>query len=420
MSAILRAPSRVFRWWLQAPADLTARERWYYGAALVAHPASVIGHGSAILVFWYWGIWQMALFNVGSVIVWIGMGFLLRRRLFALNFFILAAETTSHAVLATMFLGWASGAQLYLILVAIATVLAPIGALAMSAYVALSAVAFIAVYMWCATHAPWAQVDKHQLAIFQAVVATHVFGIGALVVGYVRRIATTAEAALEAEHERSENLLKNVLPETIASRLKSGSSRIAEGFSEASILFADVVGFTELCARAPATTVVDMLDELFSAFDRLVDDLRLEKIKTIGDCYMVAAGVPEPRADHAEALADLAIAFLDTIKSHNELHDSGLNLRIGIHSGPVIAGVIGKRRFLYDMWGDSVNTAARLESHSEPGKIQVSHATYLLLRERFLLAERGIVTIKSLGEMRTYWLLGRTTPSCLSAQSARS
>jgi class 3 adenylate cyclase len=233
---------------------------------------------------------------------------------------------------------------------------------------------------------------------------------------YVKGIATRAEADLELANERSENLLRNVLPQAIAERLKEAPTRIAESFDAASVLFADVVGFTEICSSTPAANVVDLLDELFSAFDLLVARFGLEKIKTIGDCYMVAAGVPTARTDHADAIADLALAMLEILAARNEASGASLRLRIGIHSGPVIAGVIGKSRFLYDLWGDTVNIAARMESHGESGRIQVSDATERLLSDRFSRAERGVVSVKGKGDMNTYWLVGRMPSTLLQTE----
>jgi class 3 adenylate cyclase len=389
---------------IEVPRDLAARERWYYSAAAVGNPASIVGHAAFALVFWYWGIWQMALYNVGAVVLWAATTVLLRKRTFALHFFVLAAELTCHAILATLFLGWLGGAQYYLILVPITAVLAPSRIQTTAVYSLLAACSFVALYWWLSDHAPWARIDATQLAAAQTFCALHVFATVAIIVLYVKGIATRAEAELEAANERSEELLQNVLPQAIVARLKETPSRIAESFEAASVLFADVVGFTEICSSTPAANVVDLLDELFSAFDILVARFGLEKIKTIGDCYMVAAGVPAARSDHADALADLALAMLETVASRNAVSGTSLSLRIGIHSGPVIAGVIGKSRFLYDLWGDTVNVAARMESHGESGKIQVSDATARLLSDRFSRAQRGIVSVKGKGDMNTYWL----------------
>jgi len=187
-----------------------------------------------------------------------------------------------------------------------------------------------------------------------------------------------ALAALRVEQAKAENLLLNILPRSIADRLKAQNQPIADQIGSASILFADVVDFTPWSERLPPAEVVGYLDHLFRRFDDLAERHGLEKIKTIGDCYMVAAGVPTPRPDHARALALMALDMLDVMRSDDEVGQLGLELRVGINSGPVVAGVIGRKRFLYDLWGDAVNTASRMESHGTPGRIQITRATYEL------------------------------------------
>jgi guanylate cyclase len=204
---------------------------------------------------------------------------------------------------------------------------------------------------------------------------------------------------------RADNLLLNILPRSIADRLKAETRTIADQFSSASILFADVVDFTPLAERLPPGEVVGMLDRLFSHFDVLADRHGLEKIKTIGDCYMVAAGVPSPRPDHARALALMAFDMQTAMRSVDEVGQLGLELRIGINSGPVVAGVIGRKRFLYDLWGDAVNTASRMESHGASGRIQITRATKELLDDEFVCEPRGTIPIKGKGEIETWYLL---------------
>jgi adenylate cyclase len=210
----------------------------------------------------------------------------------------------------------------------------------------------------------------------------------------------------EKERAKSERLLLNVLPTPVAARLRDSHGTIADAFEEVTVLFADIVDFTTMSAAAAPEQVVDLLNGLFSRFDRLAERHGLEKIKTIGDAYMVAGGLPVARPDHAEAVADMAldmVAELDAV-------DQGLGsiqLRIGIDTGPVVAGVIGIRRFIYDLWGHTVNSASRMESHGIPGTIQVTERTYSRLRDRYDLVERGAIPVKGKGEMRTWLLKGR-------------
>jgi adenylate cyclase len=215
-----------------------------------------------------------------------------------------------------------------------------------------------------------------------------------------------ALAALRAEQEKSEALLLSILPRPIAERLKATDEPIADDIDGASILFADVVGFTPLSQRLPAADTVGILDQLFSRFDELVERHGLEKIKTVGDCYMAAAGVPDPRHDHARRAALLALDMRDAVASSTVAGQPGLELRIGVNSGPVVAGVIGRKRFLYDLWGDAVNTANRMESHGTPGEIQITRETYELLKDEFVCRPRGTIMVKGKGEMETWYLEG--------------
>ena len=211
----------------------------------------------------------------------------------------------------------------------------------------------------------------------------------------------------KAERLRAEALLLNILPEEIAPRLKADEGTIADQFDSASVLFADMVGSTPLFARLSADEAVDWLNQVFSAFDRLVAESGLEKIRTIGDNYMVAAGVPTRRPDHAPALIDLALEMRKTVEELPPRNGRRIGFRFGIHTGPVVAGVIGTRKFQYDVWGDTVNTASRMESHGETGKIHITGATRALCGDAFEYEPRGEVEIKGKGRMETWFVVGR-------------
>ena len=239
--------------------------------------------------------------------------------------------------------------------------------------------------------------------------ATSAAGINLIALGVVIMAITLYFVSQRDRYQKeSDDLLHNILPDEIATRLKTDTAMIADAFPSASVLFADVVGFTPMTAAMSPPELVDLLNAVFTTFDQFVEELGLEKIKTVGDEYMVAAGVPVPRPDHAHALADLAIRIRDHV-STNEFDGHTLSLRIGINSGPVVAGIIGTHKFSYDMWGDTVNTASRMESEGIPGDVQVSHATYQLIRDRYECMSRGIIPIKGKGEMETYILSGRRT-----------
>jgi class 3 adenylate cyclase len=217
-----------------------------------------------------------------------------------------------------------------------------------------------------------------------------------------------AEEALAAEHARSEALLMNLLPEEIAMRLKERPGEvIADGLPAVTLLFADIVDFTPRSATRPPAEVVSFLNQIFSRFDELTAERGVEKIKTIGDAYMVAAGLPMARGDHAEVIADMALAMQAAVTELSDQMGEAVNLRIGIHSGPAIAGVIGTSKVFYDVWGDTVNTASRMESHGAPGRIQVTSATHALLGDGFVFDDRGVIDIKGKGPVKTYWLIGR-------------
>ena len=224
---------------------------------------------------------------------------------------------------------------------------------------------------------------------------------------YFVRARERALAELEVERAKSERLLLNVLPASVADRLKESDQVIADGFDAATVLFADIVGFTPLAQDLPPADAVVLLDRVFAGWDKLVEGHGVEKIKTIGDAYMVAGGLPTPRRDHAEAIADLALEM--GAEAERCAGESGLpiEVRIGIDTGPVVAGVIGRAKFTYDLWGDTVNTASRMESHGIPGAIQVTERAYERLRDRYELRRRGTIEVKGKGPMTTYLLVGR-------------
>jgi adenylate cyclase len=241
-------------------------------------------------------------------------------------------------------------------------------------------------------------------------------------VWYAMREIDRAETAMELEYARSEALLDNMLPASIANRLKDPDHDvIADKYDDASILFADIAGFTARASDISPADLVRFLDELYSGFDRLVDQHGLEKIKTSGDSYMVVSGVPEPRPDHLHAIAELALDMAESVAVLVDRDSEPVPLRIGIGAGPVVAGVVGARRFFYDVWGDAVNVASRMESTDAVGRIQVPDAVYQRLRDDFEFEERGDVAIKGKGVMHTWYLTGRRRPdSCHESLRAAS
>jgi adenylate cyclase len=212
---------------------------------------------------------------------------------------------------------------------------------------------------------------------------------------------------LHIEQMKSEKLMLNILPKPIADRLKKGEKNIAGSYPEVTVLFSDLVGFTKMSAKKTAPELVKLLNDIFSRFDKRAELLGLEKIKTIGDAYMAVGGLPIPRSDHAEIVADMALGMYQDLADFNQANQQEIQMRIGIHSGPVVAGVIGFTKFSYDLWGNTVNTASRMESTSGNGRIQVSAITHELLKEHFVLEERELIECKGLGPMLTSYVNAR-------------
>lgn len=224
----------------------------------------------------------------------------------------------------------------------------------------------------------------------------------------LRRKEFLGRKALEAERRKSERLLLNILPAPIAKRLKEREQAIADSFDDVTVLFADIVGFTPLSESVTPKELVDLLNEIFSSFDELAERHGLEKIKTIGDAYMAAGGLPEPRPGHDRAVAEMALEMRARVAESARRQGHPLEIRIGLHAGPVVAGVIGRSKFVYDLWGDTVNTASRMESSGVPGEIQVTEDIRARLAEDFVFEERGEIEVKGKGRIRTFLLVGHS------------
>jgi adenylate cyclase len=224
---------------------------------------------------------------------------------------------------------------------------------------------------------------------------------------YIHNTFQKTEISFQLEFDKSENLLKNILPLSIIQKLRENPDTIAERFDDCTILFSDIVGFTQMSKNMSAADVVFLLNEVFSRFDDLAEKYNLEKIKTIGDAYMIVGGLPVPDDKHAERVATFALEMLEVIREYREKNNIELELRIGINSGSAVAGVIGKKKFIYDLWGDSVNTASRMESHGLPGQIQVSESTYSQIKDLFQFEDRGKMELKGLGMVQSYLLTAK-------------
>ena len=214
----------------------------------------------------------------------------------------------------------------------------------------------------------------------------------------------TQRQVIEQKNSENAKLLLNILPEPIAERLKSGESQIADAFPSASVIFTDLVGFTAWSQGRPPMEVLSMLDELFGSFDEFATTLEVEKIKTIGDAYMAVCGLPTPNEDHARVMASLALGVLQRLDDFNQRKGTNLKMRVGLHCGPVVAGVIGTSKFIYDLWGETVNMASRMESTGLPNEIQISQAFYDALEGAYETVLRGEIEVKGAGKMKTYLL----------------
>jgi adenylate cyclase len=323
-------------------------------------------------------------------------------------FFFLLLVTLAHLTTTAMMLGLGTGIFLFLFIVpVVGTLFAPaeIPVAKWVAVVAGIAAPVVVVSLRPPVPEPIAGTWIETTLLVTSVISTLAFATG---VGlYFRRLVERAESDLQKAHELTEQLLLNVLPPQIAERLKAGEQVIADRREEVSILFADLVGSTALADRLSADELVGLLNQVFTPFDDLAEELGLEKIKTVGDAYMVVGGLPVPRVDHLEAVVEMALRMREEISRHVVEGHGQLQMRFGIHTGAVVAGVIGKRKFSYDLWGDTVNVAARMEAHGIPDEIQVTAEARRRLDGRYRFEARGPVEVKGKGVMETYLLKSR-------------
>lgn len=395
--------------------------RPYFRAVLTlnyCYFACILIHLFLIPLFVWIGETGLALFNVGSVVLFAVCLYLNAwRGVYRLPVLLATAEILVHASIAVIIFGWDAGFHYYVLALGVSTFIIPWWSVAGKlGLVALVALVSVALRLYSRAHEPLTLLDPDVIQLLYLANLLTLFGSLGLIGFAVSRSAVRAEENLDVERRRSEELLHNILPIVIAERLKSSPAVIADRFEEVTILFCDLVGFTPMSEAAPAEEVVSLLNRIFSAFDVLADEHGLEKIKTIGDAYMVAGGLPRPRADHAALVADFALAIRARLAEIEVETGRSLSARIGLHSGTVIAGVIGSRKFAYDVWGDTVNTASRMESQGKPGEIQLTEETRLLLGDDFVCDERGLLDIKGKGAMRTFWLRDRRHDESAPAQ----
>jgi adenylate cyclase len=366
------------------------------------------------------GLWKVATVNALAAPLWAAIPLLHRVGPWAAPP-VLLAFAYAYFFVVIFLLGTGTGMQLYYLAGAALTVLFfGTEQIALASVFSVAAAAFIITLQLLVPYNTGLQSSATQFGNFIAtVVASCVILL--LIVFYALREAARAEAAAEREYERSESLLVNILPAPVAARLKDQpESIIADEFADASILFADMAGFTARASDTSPNDLVQFLNRVFTDFDRLVERHGLEKIKTTGDAYMVVSGVPVPRPDHTQALAQLALEMRDAATELRDPNGCSVPIRIGIASGPVVAGVVGTRKFFYDIWGDAVNVASRMESTGVAGRIQVSQQTYERLRDDFVLEAHGEIDVRGKGRMRTWFLVDRKADAAAPTMSDAS
>jgi guanylate cyclase len=386
--------------------DLRIRRMIFVGASL-GGVLSLIGYGvvfgvfgaplAAAVMFAYWGICLLNLTAFGVA-----------RRCFETFLSVLLVTHMIASLLITLVLGGLIPSAMH----AVWGLLGPLGAIvvygprtALGWFAGYAALIAAGIYVSYGIQIPVNALDPE---VISALMGVNIIGASAFAFGILYYFVQQRDLAfglLHGERERSEELLLNILPKEVVAVLKNQPRIIADHFAGATILFADVVNFTPISARLSPTELVDLLNEVFSHFDALVEKYGVEKIKTIGDCYMVASGVPRPRSDHAHVLTRLALEMRDFV-NQREFYGDKLSLRIGLNSGPVVAGVIGRKKFIYDLWGDAVNTASRMESHGSSGVIQITRATYDLIKDRFRCEYLGALAIKGKGAMDVWQVCG--------------
>lgn len=373
--------------------------------ATVTIPLALIIHLLYIPLFYWMELPVLVVYNMVSTGAWFLVLHLVRRVRFNEAWCVFTTEIFIQAILCVLYAGWAFGYQYYLFtLVGISFLLPNNSKLSMTIAV-LAILEFGVLALW-ANDSP-TNLTTPFMFTCRVVNSCCAFAILLFIETFHQKIILETEQKLGAAMATNEELLQNVFPHKILETLKDQKGIIAERFESATVLFADIVNFTPLSEKLSAIEIVYLLDKLFSRFDGLVRIHGLEKIKTIGDAYMVASGVPVRVDNHAELMADFALDFLDCLEQFNRENNLSLQMRIGINSGPVVAGVIGKWKFLYDLWGDCVNTAARMEGHGVPGEIQITENTRNLIMDQFEIQERGTIDIKGKGMMKTYLLKGR-------------
>ena len=400
---------RAVGWFTRPPAHVSPELVRYYIYWKIFYVIAAIGHFFTLILFLRTGVTFMAVFNVFSVVLFISALVLLERGRYRIAFWAAIAELVLHGIAATVCVGPLYGFQNYPFLVVILLFIQPFYAMRVSILGAAAVLASAALVMSHAiSHEPLYIMPEDQRAFLSAMaMVTWPFYVLLMVLPFVRASAR-AEREIQAAYGESESLLLNILPAPIAARLKASEGMIADDHDKVAVLFADIAGFTQMSGRLKPAELVSLLNDVFNAIDEVVARHGAEKIKTIGDAYMVAAGLPLEDPDPEATIAQLALDMVDVVSRFQDpITGEPVRIRIGINAGAVVAGVIGNRKFAYDLWGDAVNVAARMEATGEIGRIQAPDTLAAALSDRFTFEPRGEIEVKGKGMMRTSFLTGR-------------
>ncbi|MEM7429189.1 MAG: adenylate/guanylate cyclase domain-containing protein [Pseudomonadota bacterium] len=400
---------RVSDWFTVPPAHVGKDLARYYVYWKVFYFLAAVGHFLTLLLFWNNGVTFMALFNIFSVVIFVSALWLLERGYYRLAFWGAITELVLHGIAATICVGHQYSFQLYPFPVVILLFIQPFYALRTSVAAASAVlISAAAVMSYAVTHDPVYLIPESQQVFLSATaMITWPFYVLLMVLPFVRASAR-AEEEVAAAYGESERLLLNILPAPVAARLKASEGMIADDHDRVAVLFADIVGFTEMSGRLKPAELVSLLNDVFNAIDEVVAKHGAEKIKTIGDAYMVVAGLPLPDDEPGVTISNLALDMVEEVSRFQDpVTGEPVQIRIGINSGAVVAGVIGNRKFAYDLWGDAVNVAARMEATGDIGRIQVPESFAQALSDRFEFEPRGEVEVKGKGAMKTSFLNGR-------------
>jgi len=400
---------RIMKFLTEYPDGFRPDYARFYIVTRLTYPIGIIGHAAFIVIFWHLDLKTLAIYNIFSLVLFLFAAVQTNRGkdIRLPSILTVVIEVPTHAILATIYTGPASGFWLHFFLSIVFVLLFPFYSRRVRLWLsAVLILALVVLISFTIGEEPIQHIANEWILFF---IINNVLIFATVVVAVISSYelaVVNAEDAMQEEFDRAEMLLLNILPVDIASRLKAHEEPLADTHENVSVLFADLAGFTDISRNLTADELVNLLNDLFSRFDKLANEYGAEKIKTIGDAYMVATGLKGSAGDHVEKIADLALGMQRAFGEFRQDNQVDLKLRIGVHSGSVIAGVIGKQKFSYDLWGDTVNIASRMESEGIPDQIQISAETWEMLPDRYQTSSRGEIQVKGHRPRSTYLLEG--------------